>query len=366
MISIIVPIYNALDNLPKLITSVIKQTFIDWELILVDDGSKDNSYSLCMQYARMDERIKVIQQENQGPSTARNTGIKASSGEWITFVDADDVLLDCFLESMNNASQKASEIDIVFAGYLIAEVHGNDVYTYETAVYEGKKEMRKAITQTNILHRCCPWGKMFRKRIISDRNILFDTQLAHSEDRLFFYDFLLHTRAIATTSTIGYLYDSTQSGTLKNKVLTLDKLILRQEKLTKAAHRVIDGFELKGEELFPIAKHLIPLFATAIQGIYFTIGKRNCRQTIRTQQQFHSDFFDFQLYENIKGCEKWKIFLSNSPMVEMAIHQKFSDINKRLTNINHRIAIYRLLGKLLKRTSKGTSFLHAVKILNKK
>ena len=97
MISIIVPIYNALDNLPKLITSVIKQTFIDWELILVDDGSKDNSYSLCMQYARMDERIKVIQQEYQGPSTARNTGIKASSGEWITFVDADDVLLDCFL-----------------------------------------------------------------------------------------------------------------------------------------------------------------------------------------------------------------------------------------------------------------------------
>lgn len=366
MISIVVPVFNAVDNLSHLIASVKKQTFQDWELILVDDGSKDRSLSLCQQYAKEDERIKVIHQNNQGPSTARNTGIKASIGEWITFVDADDDLLDCFLESMYNESQKALNVDIVFVGYMIVEANRNDVYTYETAVYSGKDMVRKAITQTNILHRCCPWGKMFRRSIMLDKGILFDTQLAHSEDRLFVYDYLLHTRGIATSSAIGYIYDSTQTGTLKNKKLAPEKLFLRQERLTKAAHCVIDSFDIKGEEVFPIAKHLIPLFATAIQGFYFAMVGVNCKkEIIKVQQQFYNDCFDQKLYEEIKESAKWKNLLANNPMLQMVIHQEFSKINNRLASINRKIVIHRLICKILRRKPQTKSFINTVKILNK-
>ena len=365
MISIVVPIYNASSNLPHLIASVTKQTFQDWELILIDDGSKDDSLSLCQQYVNEDKRIKVIHQDNQGPSTARNAGIKASKGEWITFVDADDDLLDCFLESMYNESQKALNIDIVFAGYLIAESNGNHVYTYETAIYSGKENVRKAITQTNILHRCCPWGKMFRRRIMLDNDILFDTQLAHSEDRLFVYDYLLQTRGIATTSVIGYIYDSTQLGTLKNKTLSQEKLIIRQQRLTKAAHRVIESFNLKGEEVFPIAKHLIPLFASAIQGLYFAMGGGSSKEIIKVQQQFYKDYFDFVLYDEIKESTRWKKLQSNNSMLQMVIHQEFCKINNCLASINRKIAIYRFMSKIFYRTPQTKLFSNAVKLLNK-
>lgn len=361
-ISIIVPIYNASRHIPFLIDSVKKQTYTNWELLLVDDGSKDNSLEVCNKYKEEDSRIKVLHQENQGPSAARNKGILAATGEWITFVDADDSLLDCFLSSMANMIH--DEIDIVFAGYVVVEANKNHIFTYTSTFYNGKDEVKKSIANSNILHRCCPWGKMFRRSVMIDNNMLFDSQLAHSEDRLFVYDYLLHTRGIATTSAIGYLYDSTQTGTLKNKVLSIEKLKLRQQRLTSAAHKLIEHFNLKGEELFPIAKHLLPMFANAIQGYYYLMG--NTKETYAEQLRFYEEHFDHELYKEIKNIDLWKQFSCNNTMLMLTMDCQFKKINSKMSVIDKKIAVIKMLRKYSKIKSIPQNFVNAISILNKK
>ena len=90
MVSIIVPVYNASEFITKCIESVINQAYKDFELIIINDGSTDNSLEICQSFAIQDKRIKIVNKENSGVSTSRNIGIKESSGEWIMFLDADD------------------------------------------------------------------------------------------------------------------------------------------------------------------------------------------------------------------------------------------------------------------------------------
>lgn len=94
LISIIVPIYNAESTLNRCIDSIINQSFDDWELLLIDDGSKDQSGKICDEYATKDSRIKVFHKENGGVSSARNLGLDNALGKWITFIDSDDKIFD--------------------------------------------------------------------------------------------------------------------------------------------------------------------------------------------------------------------------------------------------------------------------------
>lgn len=93
LVSIIVPIYNAEKTLRRCIDSILSQTFSDWELLMIDDGSTDQSGTICDQYAIKDKRIKVFHKKNGGVSSARNLGLDNARGEWITFVDADDQII---------------------------------------------------------------------------------------------------------------------------------------------------------------------------------------------------------------------------------------------------------------------------------
>ena len=111
-ISVIVPVYNAEKYLDRCIGSILAQTFRDFELILVEDGSPDRCAQMCDEWAKKDERIKVIHQSNSGPSTARNVGIAASQGEYLTFVDSDDRISPFMLEKLLRAAKKTGA-DIV-------------------------------------------------------------------------------------------------------------------------------------------------------------------------------------------------------------------------------------------------------------
>lgn len=363
-ISIIVPIYNACTHIPHLIESVQRQTYVHWQLILVNDGSKDNSLMVCQEYASRDERILVVDQPNAGVSVARNTGINNAIGEWITFVDADDDLLDCFLASMLEASSRGNSLDIVFTGYIIVGRNSNDIYTYEDKKYEGIEAVRNAITSTNILHRCCPWGKMFRRSIITDNNLRFDIELSHSEDRLFVYEYLIHTRGMATVSTIGYLYDSTTIVSLKNKKQETEKIVLRQKKLTEAAHKLIDEYKLIGVEPFLIVKHLILLYATAVSDYYYAMG---CNaETVKLQQKFYEEYFDSELYNEIKCLPLWKRIEERNTMLQWALTGQFKRINSHLATIEKKIAVSKFVYKILHKTSVERSFEKAIHYLNRK
>lgn len=110
IISIIVPIYNREKSLDKCVESVLRQSFTDWELILVDDGSRDASYEVCKQYSRKDPRIKTFHQENQGANAARFLGYQKSNGDYITFLDSDDTLPITALADLYSYAVKGYDI----------------------------------------------------------------------------------------------------------------------------------------------------------------------------------------------------------------------------------------------------------------
>lgn len=108
-ISVIVPVYNAENYLNRCIESVLAQTYTDWQMVLVDDGSKDESLKVCQRYADLDNRIRVIHQENAGPGIARNTGIAAANGDYIVFIDSDDYVEKEYFQLLSGHDE-----DVVF------------------------------------------------------------------------------------------------------------------------------------------------------------------------------------------------------------------------------------------------------------
>lgn len=111
-ISVIIPVYNAAPYLVRSVNSVINQTFPNWELILVDDGSKDSSGQICDEFAQRDSRVRVVHQENAGAGAARNDGIKQASGEYIVFVDSDDFIEPDYLALLSKHSEDLVFIDV--------------------------------------------------------------------------------------------------------------------------------------------------------------------------------------------------------------------------------------------------------------
>lgn len=362
MISVIVPIYNAEKHIEKLISSVISQALEDWELILVDDGSNDNSWNICKEAASIDSRIRVFHQDNQGPSAARNLGLTHACGEWISFVDADDSILDCFLSSLLFMTSHSNSIDLVYSGYVIVEQRDKIIYSYDTKVYNGFEEVKNALAYSQILHRCCPWGKLFRRSIISDYGIRFDTKLKHSEDRLFVYNYLMHIRGLATSSVIGYLYDSTSPTSLKNKRLSIEKLEYRQATLTRAALQLKDFYQLKGEEVFMLTKHLMVMLTSAIEGIFYIYGRG--RKTELIESCFLEKHMEKSLYIMVINCERWKKIVSTNQNLQMVLNKDFNALNNKLNRTEFHTQLFNLIHKFIPSRENSLNFSHTIKKLN--
>ena len=122
-LSIIIPVYHTQDTLPKCLDSILRQSFTDYEVILVDDGSPDNSASICDEYAQKDNRIKVIHKKNGGLSDARNAGIEVSKGEYITFIDSDDTIQSNTLKPLMDELVQYPDVDIL--EYPVLERYGH-------------------------------------------------------------------------------------------------------------------------------------------------------------------------------------------------------------------------------------------------
>ena len=118
MVSFIVPVYQAVRTLDQCVESILSQSNTDFELILVDDGSEDGSGVLCDSYT--DRRIRVLHEKNGGAAAARNAGLKAANGEWIAFVDSDDVIEPCYLMDLVQTAEEHPELEHVLCGFKCA------------------------------------------------------------------------------------------------------------------------------------------------------------------------------------------------------------------------------------------------------
>ena len=139
-ISVIVPVYNVEQYLRRCIDSILAQTFTDFELLLIDDGSKDSSGEICEEYAGKDARIRVFHRQNGGVSTARNLGIDKAKGEWITFSDSVDELLPDAFEAVCGYMHEG--IDMIKTGYQILNEHNQIM---ETHLCDKTAQVRKSV-----------------------------------------------------------------------------------------------------------------------------------------------------------------------------------------------------------------------------
>ncbi|MDE6654885.1 MAG: glycosyltransferase, partial [Muribaculaceae bacterium] len=196
MISIIVPVYNVEEFLPRCVESVIAQSYPDWELILVDDGSLDGSPEICDSYADKDSRIKVIHKSNGGVSEARNVGIRAATGEWICFIDSDDYVAPRYLEAMLS---KSGDADIVISGW---EYAGLRKSFPEMDVY--RLDFLKIMEQKAFINIC---GKLIRHNSIARAAALFETDVKWAEDSIFFLKVLLSCDKVRLISDVNYFYE---------------------------------------------------------------------------------------------------------------------------------------------------------------
>ena len=365
IVSIIVPVYNAEGFISRGIDSILAQSFKDFELILVDDGSKDGSGAICDEYAARDNRVRVIHQQNAGVSAARNAGLMTAQGEWVTFVDSDDLVTDCFLESLVNAVSLDDQIDLAYCGYGIVE-SAISLKIYKSATYIGDNQIHDVLSQTNLLYRCSPWAKLFRRSIIVDHSLCFDTNLSISEDRLFMYHYLVHVRGIATTSTIGYLYGSFSPTSLKHKRVSTEMLAYRQQSITGAANDVVQRFKLGKGEAYLIARHLNLILLELIRNVYQEFGLS--KKTVMRQEELFDGMFERKLYhDNLESDNRWKSLLSQNKHMRLMLNRQFGKLNFKWycddLNLKVRQLAYNVLKKRWSAPSKN-SFDRTVTIIN--
>lgn len=194
-ISVIVPIYNAEKDIERCIASIYAQTFTDYEIILVNDGSNDNSASICKNYKEKDDRITFIDKKNEGAGSARNAGIEAAKGDYFVFPDVDDWFESNMFEELYKATL-SGKYDVVFSGAnFYSQGNENDVIYSRSAICEKvsfstQKECRRNVMTffpTSTIFDV-PWNKLYKRSVIIDNNIRF-SDARRCQDAIFNIDF---------------------------------------------------------------------------------------------------------------------------------------------------------------------------------
>lgn len=224
-VSVIVPLYNAAQYLHQCIKSILSQSFKDFELILIDDGSTDDSLKICKSYEQSDNRIIVISETNGGVSKARNRGLNVAKGKWIAFVDADDYFLDDALSVLYDRAIQTGA-DLVLANALkLKNGKLNELHKLKDGV------LSNVIMSVNHL---ALWGYLFNADIIRKYRLRFIEGLAYSEDRIFIYQMARYCKTIAFCNKPIYIYRINETSACSSK-----------DGVRKACHHIDAAFYLK-------------------------------------------------------------------------------------------------------------------------
>lgn len=209
LVSVIVPVYNAEKYLNRCVDSILSQTMTDFELLLIDDGSKDDSGRICDEYSEKDARVRVFHKPNGGVSSARNLGLDNAEGKWITFCDADDVVLPSWLS--NFIDNACDSVDYVVQGFLTDKTmfESDDIeftnrrkfsFSFEGTMEDGLLLMSKNTMLGYV------WCKLFRYSIIKQFGVSFNEAYNYQEDIIFNLSYLQHCKKIKSIDDAGYCY----------------------------------------------------------------------------------------------------------------------------------------------------------------
>ena len=289
-ISVIVPIYNVEKYLRQCIDSIINQTYKNLEIILVNDGSPDNCGQICDEYSKYDERIIVIHKKNGGLSDARNAGLDASTGEYISFIDSDDWIDTNMFEIMMNLME-INKADISECG--VKYIYDND-NSYEDentniSIFNREESLNQLVLD-NI--RQTVWNKLYKKRIIE--NIQFKVGKSN-EDEFWTYRVLDRINTIVKTEEKLYYYYQ-REGSIVNSIYSikkLDGLEARYERL-KFLDKYPDIQKIAARQIvFDSLYH----YQNCLKYLDYNEGK-NAKEYIKKQfKKIHINNIDFNKYE---------------------------------------------------------------------
>ena len=216
-LSIVIPVYNAGKYIKRAIDSIINQNINGVEIIVVDDGSTDNSYTICEQIAGICNQVKLIHSENKGVSHARNVGMSCANGEWISFLDADDYLIESRLSLMQQAT--SGNEDLIVFNYIRDNTPSNRE-DEEILVMESKEAIKvlldferyivllpSSMKKNHSVFKSC-WGKLYRKSLIQSNGIVFQETLTLSEDMCFNLEYMRHIKSVMVIDCEVYNYSN--------------------------------------------------------------------------------------------------------------------------------------------------------------
>lgn len=225
LVSVVVPIYNVEKYLEECIKSLLIQTYNKIEIILVDDGSKDNSGNICDAFQSIDDRIVVIHKQNEGLGYARNSGLKIAKGSYVTFIDSDDIAESDLIENLIKGIKKNNS-DTCIGGYKRINKDGDIIFNekYEEAIYLDNdvynKLFIKMLGSSPERHdsiRMSVWNVMYSMKIIKQNGLMFPSERDFiSEDLLWDLEYYKYSKSVAVIDSSSYLYRITP-GSLTQK-----------------------------------------------------------------------------------------------------------------------------------------------------
>lgn len=226
-VSVIIPIYNSEEYLHKCIDSVLAQTYENFELLLINDGSKDSSGTICDEYAEKDKRVRVFHQENAGVSAARNKGLDNARGRWVTFIDSDDWVKPKYIETFfkqNNYPSKA----LVQQGHITIGIDGgkNDERNFQNKIFITKDISDIFSEEQFIKLMPFPWAKLYDFEIVKRFNIKFPLGIHFGEDLLFVLEYMKYIESFILNSS-NLLSHELGKGSLSFKINSFESELLR-------------------------------------------------------------------------------------------------------------------------------------------
>ena len=224
VISVIVPVYHVEKYLPHCLDSILAQTFTDFELILVDDGSPDNCGAICDEYAEKDKRIRVIHKENGGVATARNAALDIAQGEYIAFIDSDDYIAEDWFQALYSAMVRDNS-DMVYADCTHVDEEGHELkkIIFEKGVYffSTNYDYQEFIVRKLLTTKIDGYAslKFYKNSIIQEHHIRVpETCENFKEDLGFILEYILYCKVVSSSECSGYFYRQFQDSMLgKNK-----------------------------------------------------------------------------------------------------------------------------------------------------
>ncbi len=214
LVSIIVPVYNAEKTLSRCINSILKQTYANIEILIIDDGSSDKSASIAMELAKKDKRIQYRKKTNGGAASARNLGLSHANGEYIQFADSDDYVDSRITEYLVKAIE-SNNVDLAISGMVIIGNYFLKKNVFKSGVYKNREEMTKCIAENYekaFIHSLC--NKLYKKKLITRQ---MNENYIYGEDYIFNIMYLQNVNSFCVIDLALYFYDCTNESITRGK-----------------------------------------------------------------------------------------------------------------------------------------------------